>query len=53
MLVRSVTEVKQNQVKTEGAAGVKIRWLISAEEGAPHFAMREFEVEPGFGGSYV
>ncbi|MBN2380683.1 cupin domain-containing protein [candidate division WOR-3 bacterium] len=47
MLVRSITEVKQDQVETEGASGVKIRWLISADEGAPNFAMREFEIEPG------
>ena len=47
MLVRHFTEVKQNKVDTEGAKGVKIRWLISKNEGAPTFAMREFEVEPG------
>jgi len=47
MLVRSVTEVKQDKVEVEGAQGVKIRWLISADEGAPNFAMREFEIEPG------
>lgn len=27
--------------------GVSIRWVISESEGAPHFAMRVFEVEPG------
>ena len=30
-----------------GARGVSVRWLIGREEGAPHFAIRYFEVEPG------
>ena len=29
------------------AAGVKIRWLIDEASGAPNFAMRHFEIEPG------
>jgi quercetin dioxygenase-like cupin family protein len=40
-----------NQVKTEDehapAKGVKIRWLIDEEKGAPTFSMRLFEVEAG------
>jgi quercetin dioxygenase-like cupin family protein len=31
----------------EGAKKVKIRWLVAAKDGAPNFAMRMFEVEPG------
>ena len=27
--------------------GVRLRWLISSDDGAPTFAMRLFEVEPG------
>lgn len=27
--------------------GVSVRWLIGAKEGAPHFAVRYFEIEPG------
>lgn len=30
-----------------GARGVSVRWLIGREEGAPYFALRYFEVEPG------
>ncbi|MHC4917760.1 MAG: cupin domain-containing protein [Planctomycetota bacterium] len=30
-----------------GAEGVNVRWLISEDDGAPHFYMRRFEVEPG------
>jgi len=31
----------------EPAVGVKVRWLINRETGAPNFAMRLFEMEPG------
>ncbi|MFQ6061115.1 MAG: cupin domain-containing protein, partial [Thermoplasmata archaeon] len=30
----------------EGAKGVKVRWLITDEDGARNFAMRVFDVEP-------
>jgi quercetin dioxygenase-like cupin family protein len=38
------------QVTPEPAAeapGVTVRWVISEKDGAPNFAMRVFEVEPG------
>ncbi len=38
------------QVRPEPAAeapGVTVRWVISERDGAPNFAMRVFEVEPG------
>jgi quercetin dioxygenase-like cupin family protein len=38
------TEAKE---ANEGASKIKVRWVISKEMGAPHFAMRVFEVEPG------
>jgi len=31
----------------EGASKIKVRWVISKEMGAPNFALRVFEVEPG------
>jgi len=34
-------------VETEGASRVNIQELITAAQGAPTFAMRLFEVEPG------
>ncbi|MBN2415772.1 cupin domain-containing protein [bacterium] len=40
-------DMKPDQVTGDGVTGVTIRWLISADDGAPHFAMRLFEVEPG------
>jgi quercetin dioxygenase-like cupin family protein len=30
-----------------GAVGCKVRWLVSQDDGAPNFAMRQFEVAPG------
>jgi quercetin dioxygenase-like cupin family protein len=38
--------VKAEDVTTEGAVKVKVRWLITKEMGAKNFAMRVFEVEP-------
>ncbi|MEM2943869.1 MAG: cupin domain-containing protein [Methanomassiliicoccales archaeon] len=40
------SEVKQEQVKDEGARGAKVRWLITKSDGVSNFAMRQFEVEP-------
>jgi len=40
------TSVKA-EVVPEPAVGVKVRWLITRETGAPNFAMRLFEMEPG------
>lgn len=31
----------------EGSSGCRVRWLLSRDDGAPSFAMRQFEVEPG------
>jgi quercetin dioxygenase-like cupin family protein len=34
--------------KTEkGTSGVTVRWAITDEDGAPNFAMRIFDVQPG------
>jgi quercetin dioxygenase-like cupin family protein len=40
-------EVALEPVYAEGSAGTMIRWLVSQKDGAPHFALRMFEVEPG------
>ncbi len=40
-------QVEQNEVKMEGAVGCKVRWLVGEKDGAPNFAMREFEVATG------
>lgn len=40
------TEVKLETMQETGAEGVKVRWLIKKEDGAPNFAMRLFELQP-------
>ncbi len=40
-------EAPAQEVAMEGAVGVKIRWLIGEQNGAPNFAMRHFEIAPG------
>lgn len=47
MKIVHYTQIESSPVETEGAQGVTIRWLISESDGAPNFAMRLFEVEPG------
>jgi quercetin dioxygenase-like cupin family protein len=47
MKITNFKDVKVEKVKEPGSKGVTIRWLISQEDGAPNFAMRLFEVEPG------
>lgn len=47
MKVESFDKVKLEEVNVEGAVGTKIRWLVSQKDGAPNFALRMFEVQPG------
>jgi quercetin dioxygenase-like cupin family protein len=47
MKVVHYTDVELEPVYAEGASGAKIRWLIAQKDGAPNFALRMFEVEPG------
>ena len=47
MNVQNYENVPQQPVDMEGSQGCHVRWLISEQGGAPNFAMRQFEVEPG------
>lgn len=47
MKVRHHTEIEAQEVSMEGASDTKVRWLIGESDGAPNFAMRQFEIEPG------
>lgn len=40
------TKIEKEEVKSEGAMGIHVRWLISDKDGAPNFAMRLFEINP-------
>lgn len=47
MKVQDHRRVEQAPVTMEGAVGCQVRWLVGQEDGAPNFAMRQFEVQPG------
>jgi quercetin dioxygenase-like cupin family protein len=47
MKLAHYSQVELQPVNIEGAVGTSIRWLIAQKDGAPNFALRMFEVEPG------
>ncbi len=47
MKVQHTTDVQCKPVDMKGAAGCQVRWLVDENDGAPNFAMRQFDVEPG------
>jgi quercetin dioxygenase-like cupin family protein len=47
MLTIDPADTKLQAMEMEGARGVTMRVLIGAEQGAPTFVMRMFEVAPG------
>lgn len=47
MKIFHYSEVKAEEAQEEGASKLKVRWLITKDTGAPNFAMRLFEMEPG------
>jgi quercetin dioxygenase-like cupin family protein len=47
MKIQHYEQVAQQPVAMPGAVGCQVRWLVGRSEGAPNFAMRQFEVQPG------
>ncbi len=47
MKVNHYEQVESKPVEMEGASGCQVRWLVGEPDGAPTFAMRQFEVAPG------
>ncbi len=47
MKVVAAQDVPAQPVQMEGAVGCTVRWLVDETDGAPNFAMRQFEVAPG------
>jgi len=45
MKIKYWTDDQEQQ--EEGLEGVTVRWVIDDQDGAPHFAMRIFDVQPG------
>ncbi|MCP4190697.1 MAG: cupin domain-containing protein [Planctomycetaceae bacterium] len=47
MKVKNSQSVESQVVDMEGATGCTVRWLVGEKDGAPTFAMRQFDVAPG------
>jgi len=47
MMRSHYTDTAAEDVAADGAVGVKIRWLVDENTGAPNFAMRHVEIAPG------
>ena len=47
MKIENSSNIIAKPVEMDGASDVDIKWLISKEDGADHFAMRMFELKPG------
>lgn len=47
MKVHPTKNVELQPVQMDGAVGCQVRWLLSKSDGAPNFAMRQFEIAPG------
>ena len=47
MKVNHYEATPSQPVDMEGSSGCHVRWLVGEKDGAPNFAMRQFEVEPG------
>jgi len=40
------SKIELENTEESGAEGVRVRWLIKKDDGAPNFAMRLFELQP-------
>jgi quercetin dioxygenase-like cupin family protein len=47
MRVINCNKVPSKTVEMEGSSNCTVRWLVGESDGAPTFAMRQFEVAPG------
>ncbi len=47
MLIRSPKDVDARTMDMPGATGVTMKLMVGRDDGAPNFAMRLFEVQPG------
>jgi quercetin dioxygenase-like cupin family protein len=47
MKVINCEKVPSKTVEMEGSSNCTVRWLVGEADGAPTFAMRQFEVAPG------
>jgi quercetin dioxygenase-like cupin family protein len=50
MQIKHWTDVPSQEA--DGVDGVSVRWVINDSDGAPHFAMRIFDVQAGYSTPY-
>lgn len=46
-LIRNIDETRMEPVVMDGVKGVRMAVMVGRGDGAPHFALRQFEVAPG------
>ena len=46
-LIRNIDETPMSDVRMDGVAGARMAVMVGRADGAPHFALRQFSVEPG------
>jgi quercetin dioxygenase-like cupin family protein len=47
MLIRNIHDSPHEPVRMEGVRGARMSVMVGRSDGAPHFALRSFAVEPG------
>lgn len=47
MLIRNIDQSQRTPVKMDGVKGAHMAVMVGREDGAPNFALRQFEIEPG------
>jgi quercetin dioxygenase-like cupin family protein len=47
MKIESLESIEQQPVTMPGSSACQVRYLVGPKDGAPNFAMRQFEVAPG------
>ncbi|MEM9374337.1 MAG: cupin domain-containing protein [Planctomycetota bacterium] len=47
VLIRNIDDTPRSPVEMDGVKGASMAVMIGREDGAPHFALRQFAVEPG------
>ncbi|MBZ0172172.1 MAG: cupin domain-containing protein [Phycisphaerales bacterium] len=46
MLIRNIDETPRKTVEMEGVVGASMAVMVGRDDGAPNFALRQFQVEP-------
>ena len=46
MLIKHSSDIPEQMTSLKGTKGCTLRWLINEKDGAEHYAMRLFKIEP-------